>query len=397
MPISKINDFFDIFCISNAKIGIAVSGGSDSIFLLHSLNAIKTKFNIQLHILHVNYHLRGDNSNKDANFIENIALQLQIPFFKLDSPIDPQSSSIEAKARDIRYSYFEKIRSEHQLQYIAIGHTSEDQVETILFRLIRGSSLYGLSGMEEVRDDGIIRPMLHCSKEECNNWLNTNHLSWREDLSNKETIYTRNLIRHEMIPLIKQINSGATSHILSFSKQCRESYKELLNQGQNFLLDLNIYEDTYLFHLKKWDSLTESLKVAIADLLRKRNCPLSDHHLATIANAGQSRGKETLLPNGWRIYSSYNRIIFYHKSILPFSKNIFHNVDNGVNTTQNGLYQVPNNLEDESNSIMHLNEIDEKHSSKHKKRLKKIGVPSKERELFPVILVDGEYILLKFN
>jgi len=397
MPISKILTFFDTHGISNASIGIAVSGGSDSIFLLHSLASIQLQLNLSISVLHVNYYLRGEDSNSDALFVERIASNLKLPFFKLDAPLTSETSGIEVKARDIRYAFFDKIRNEQQLDYIAIGHTSEDQIETVLFRVLRGSSLYGVSGMEEVREDTILRPLLNCTKDECNNWLTEHALTWCEDITNKDTQFTRNLIRHEIVPLLKKVNSNATQHILQFSQNCRSSYEELLLVGNETLQQLHLWEEETLFHCRKWDTFSESLRVALTAMLRKRKCSLSETHLSSMAKASEFRGKETLLPNGWRIYSSYNRTIFYHESTSPFLNNSSLSFKDNTTVTLNGLYSIPAHLHCEQGSICLIGTVNSELSKPLLKKLKKMGVPSKERNQFPLFSYKKSITPLTFR
>lgn len=179
---------------------IAVSGGADSIALLHVLLALSSHENLSLGVIHVNYNLRGVEARKDALFVEALAKKHTLPFFKKvisrnTSPTD------EASLRDIRYTFFAKTAKTRSYSSVALGHQQNDQAETFLLRLLRGSGTVGLQAMQPKRD-GYIRPLLSFTRQEILAYLKDKQFDFRQDASNTDLRYLRNRVRHELLPLL---------------------------------------------------------------------------------------------------------------------------------------------------------------------------------------------------
>ena len=206
------------------RLGVATSGGADSVVLLHLLHQLK--FNIT--VLHVNHHLRGDESDADEMFVRALARELQVPF--IVEHAQPPQSNIEQEARDLRRSFFQRARQEHGLDRIALGHTRSDQAETVLFRLLRGAGLTGLAGMRPATPDQFIRPLLTCTREEIRGWASANALAWREDSSNLDTSFTRNRLRRDTLPALARYYNPNLEALLAQSAdlaQAEEDYWDL--------------------------------------------------------------------------------------------------------------------------------------------------------------------------
>lgn len=174
----------------SGPVGVAVSGGADSVALLHILH----RFWKELVVLHVNHHLRGDESDGDEAFVRELAQSLGLEII-VEHAI-PGAGNLEQEARRARREFFLRCG----LKRIALGHTRSDQAETVLFRLLRGSGLTGLAGMRYVTEEGFIRPLLTTSREEVRRWAREQGLTWREDSSNADLTFSRNRLRHETLP-----------------------------------------------------------------------------------------------------------------------------------------------------------------------------------------------------
>ena len=185
-----------------SRIGVAVSGGADSVALLHILHTLAPELGLQLVVLHVNHGLRGMESDEDEQFVRSLSDQLGL--LLITERIPPPAGNLEQGAREARRSFFRRSMAAHSLERIALGHTRSDQAETVLFRLIRGSGLAGLAGMRLVTDDGLIRPLLTTSRAEIRQWAASSGLKWREDSSNQETRFSRNWLRHEILPALAE-------------------------------------------------------------------------------------------------------------------------------------------------------------------------------------------------
>ena len=187
------------------RLLVAVSGGPDSVVLLDALH----REGFFVVIAHCNFHLRGEASNEDAEFVKSLATKYQVPYclidFDTEKVAEERKISIEMAARDLRYEWFEQMAVEHNCDLIAVAHNADDTVETFFLNLTRGSGLQGLSGMAQLRGK-IVRPLLKVSRKQIMEYIAEYNLQYRIDATNLETIYTRNKIRHNLIPQFEEIN-----------------------------------------------------------------------------------------------------------------------------------------------------------------------------------------------
>lgn len=184
---------------------VAVSGGPDSSCLLDCLVMLGKKYDWKLHIAHVNYALRGEDSDCDERLVRERANLYNVPISVLRPDISGKENNLEARLRSIRYEFFETLRVRLGFDAIAVAHTEDDQAETVLLRLLRGSGLRGLGAMRP-RDGVIIRPFLCTPKADIARYLKENTLPFRIDQSNADPKFTRNRIRHELLPLLETFN-----------------------------------------------------------------------------------------------------------------------------------------------------------------------------------------------
>lgn len=187
------------------RLLVAVSGGPDSIVLLDAL--CREGFSVV--VAHCNFHLRGEASNEDAIFVQQLANKYQVPYCQIDfdteKVAEERKVSIEMAARDLRYEWFEQMADEHDCDLIAVAHNADDVVETFFLNLTRGSGLQGLSGMAELRGR-VVRPLLKVSRKQIMEYIAEYQLQYRIDATNLETIYTRNKLRHNILPQFEEIN-----------------------------------------------------------------------------------------------------------------------------------------------------------------------------------------------
>jgi tRNA(Ile)-lysidine synthase len=183
------------------RIGVAVSGGADSVFLLHMLLKLSETWDWKLTVLHANHELRGEESEKDMQFVQKLAGSLDLPCIAERVPVP--AGNLEQSARDGRLAFFARARA-GGLDWVATGHTRSDQAETVLFRFLRGSGTSGFAGIRPVTSDGLIRPLLDIGREEIRAYLQQNGIPWREDKSNLSLDFDRNRIRHELLPQLSR-------------------------------------------------------------------------------------------------------------------------------------------------------------------------------------------------
>jgi tRNA(Ile)-lysidine synthase len=191
---------------------VAVSGGPDSVCMLDILAKLEPKYDLELIIAHVNYGLRGEDSERDEELVIKLAEKYAL-VYKVYKVYKVEKIS-ENELRNIRYEFFEKIRKENEFDFIAVAHNADDQVETFLMRLIRGAGLQGLSAMQ-CRNDKVIRPLLGSTRAEILEHLKENDLKWRLDKTNLENEFLRNKIRNKLIPILeKEYNPNLKKTIL---------------------------------------------------------------------------------------------------------------------------------------------------------------------------------------
>ncbi len=233
----------------NDKLLVAFSGGIDSVVLTDLL--YKTGYNIEL--AHCNFQLRGDEANADTEFCEKFAKSKNIPFhviyFNTKQYASIHKQSIQMAARHLRYDWFKKLKNEFGFDFILTAHHANDNIETLLVNLTRGTGINGLRGIP-LKQNNIIRPLLFATKEEIKQYAIYNQLSYREDSSNQEIKYKRNFIRHNIISELKKLNPAleeTMNRSLHFFNQASDIVKDfaaskyqLICTEQNNLLYINI-------------------------------------------------------------------------------------------------------------------------------------------------------------
>ena len=247
------------------KLLVAVSGGIDSMFLLYALIQLDYK----IEVIHCNFCLRGDESDKDADFIQKFSedynIKSHIRKFDTLRFAKEKKISIQMAARDLRYIYFEEIRLLSGCNYVAIAHNSDDDVETFFINLIRGSGIKGLSGIRN-KIEKIVRPILSFSRNEISDYVTSNKIPYREDSSNLSSHYIRNNFRNNIFPLLSDINPSFKKTVLNQISIIDQFY-----QMNSLIIDKD---------LKKMKSkLTDGFKIKLFDILSKKSPKLYIYEL----------------------------------------------------------------------------------------------------------------------
>jgi len=208
------------------RVGVAVSGGADSVALLLLLIAVKKKLGITLCVLHFNHKLRGAAADGDEKFVSALAHKYKLPFYSAAAAVKSiaktDRANLEATARRLRYAFFAQCGSEHNLDKIAVAHTADDQAETVLAHILRGSGLAGLGGIHP-RVDKIVRPLLSVSRADLRLYLKAHKQIWREDATNRDTSKMRARIRKKLIPLLaKEFQPRVVEHLTSLANHSRQ-------------------------------------------------------------------------------------------------------------------------------------------------------------------------------
>jgi tRNA(Ile)-lysidine synthase len=191
------------------RIGVAVSGGADSVFLLHALREL----GLAVAVLHVNHGLRGTESNRDEEFVRALALRNHLPVHVCPAPV--LTGNIEQEARQARYQFFTEAIVSGTCDAVATGHTLDDQAETVFHRFIRGAGTAGLSGIRPVTASAVIRPLLDLRRADIRAWLTEREIDWQEDCSNDNTTFLRNRIRLEHMPVLSASLNPSLPEVLA--------------------------------------------------------------------------------------------------------------------------------------------------------------------------------------
>jgi len=249
--------------LNNKRIIAAVSGGPDSMCLLYLLNNLKNKYKLKIDVCHVNYKIRGKDADNDEKIVKEFCEKMSIKYHILNCHNLSKRNS-ENELRDIRYSFFEKIKGDIKADLIAVGHNKDDQVETIVMNFIRGASLKGLGGME-IKARNIIRPLLAIKKKDILKYLKEENILFRIDKTNTETDYHRNKIRNILIPLLeKEYNLNLRSTLIRNSKIIRQLNDFIQNYIKLFLPEIcELSKNKIEIDYKKWLLLPDILKYEI--------------------------------------------------------------------------------------------------------------------------------------
>lgn len=184
------------------RVGVAVSGGADSLCLLHVLCELRERWPVSLHVLHVDHGWRGEASDADAVFVAAQAERLALPFHLHHAAA--ATGNREQAAREARHAFFASLRDQGVVDWIATGHTRSDQAETVLFRLLRGAGPAGLAGILPVTAEHLVRPLLEVDRGDTEAFLRERGVVWREDATNQDVSFARNRLRHEWLPRLRE-------------------------------------------------------------------------------------------------------------------------------------------------------------------------------------------------
>ena len=312
----KTKQFIEKFHIFEKGAGIIVglSGGADSVALLEVLCELRAEYGLRLAAVHVHHGIR-EEAQQDVDFCKVLCEKKRVLFRceYVDVPgiADAQGMSLEEAGRQVRYQIFEKYRQQMQYDKIAVAHHTNDQAETILFQLFRGTGLRGLAGMAASRDH-IIRPLLGVSRQEIEQYLAEKNLDHVTDATNFSEIYTRNKIRHRIIPLAEEISPSAVEHMSNTAGQLREILDFMQEQADAFL---EAHGADYVLPLSELRSQHIALQKmiimeAVSRVVGSRK-DITGRHIESILSLLDKQGEKTLhLPKQVTIVKSYESLCF---------------------------------------------------------------------------------------
>jgi len=318
------------------RIIVGISGGADSVCLLKILLELKDEFNLNLIAVHVNHGLRGTEAQHDQSFVEELCKDWGIPlktyFVNIKVLSKKMGVSEEEAGREARYRIFKKVLKNTGYDYIAVAHNRDDQAETVMLNILRGTGLDGLCGMV-MKQGEIIRPLLNISRRQIIEYLESNKLSYCTDSSNKSSEYTRNRVRNELFPEIRRLfGIDPVNQLYRLSILVGED-KDLLEQVTRNSYDAVVLEDEDDVVLSATGLRTLSNAVVKRiirmawEKINKSKKNLESVHVDQIITLCQNNrtGKKVKLKNGIEVLLSYDRLIFKKagkKYVKPYSYSV---------------------------------------------------------------------------
>lgn len=332
----------------NDKIVVGVSGGPDSLCLLHLLKTIQPSLNLELTVVHLNHQLRGEAANKDADFVGNVAREWQLPYTTQAKNVAAlaasRQQSLEETARQVRYAYLWQVASQTGSTKIAVGHNADDQAETLLMHLLRGSGLDGLRGMQpalnitamQLHPDDcrtlpthparyVIRPLLGITRTEIEAYCHSQQLVPRQDHTNQDTSLLRNRLRHELLPMLASYNPNIRRVLWRTANLLNAEAELLETQLAAVWATLVQYADagSITLHLKPWQALPlaqkrATLRQAIEQLEPGRRNLGFEHIENAISVIETSKtGAKVTLPHGVMLSLGYGNFTISDSQPAP--------------------------------------------------------------------------------
>ena len=408
--ILNINKKYNLIEI-NDIIVVGFSGGPDSVFLMEMLKKLKNFINFKIYLVHINHLLRGEDADSDEKFSIEYAKKNNLEIFIKRIPVKEISKEVgktlEEVGREERYKFFSEIYKKVEANKIATAHNKDDQIETFLFKLIRGTSLQGLEGIK-VKNNNIIRPISEIYKKDILEYLNKNKIQYKIDKTNFENEFTRNSIRLDLIPFIEE------RYNIKFKDKIFSLIKEIRENNQNNSLNLSDYTDSEnRIILEKTKFLSNFDKKNLLSLfLNKKNIEVNRNKIDEISSLIKSNGTKKIdLDKSYRIVKDYTYLYIEDKKencvinnnviqVKIPSEQIFDNFKITVSTVENLDIPKQKNqylLDAIYNDIIEVRYrkegdrifLGEKHSKKIKEIFIDQKIPKNIRDRLPIFLYNN--------
>ena len=408
--ILKVNKKYNLIEI-NDIIVVGFSGGPDSVFLVEMLKKLQNFINFKIYLVHINHLLRGEDADSDENFSFEYAKKNNLEIFIKRIPVKEIAKEVgktlEEVGREERYKFFFEIYEKVRATKIATAHNKDDQIETFLFRLIRGTSLQGLEGIK-IKNNNVIRPISEIYKKDILEYLNKNEIQYKIDKTNFENEFTRNSIRLDLIPFIEE------RYNIKFKDKIFSLIKEIRENNQNNSLNLSDYTDSEnRIILEKTKFLSNFDKKNLLSLfLNKKNIEVNRNKIDEISSLIKSNGTKKIdLDKSYRIVKDYTYLYIEDKKencvinnnviqVKIPSEQIFDNFKITVSTVENLDIPKQKNqylLDAIYNDIIEVRYrkegdrifLGEKHSKKIKEIFIDQKIPKDIRDRLPIFLYNN--------
>jgi tRNA(Ile)-lysidine synthase len=328
--------------LKDKKLLIAISGGLDSVVLTQ----LFSELNFDISLAHCNFQLRGKESNLDEEFVKLLSQKMSNQIFTIKFNTKEfsknQKLSTQIAARELRYNWFQELIEQHNFDFVLTAHHADDNLETFLINLTRGTGLDGFTGIPKINGN-IVRPLLAFSREEISTYAKANNIEWREDASNASTKYIRNKIRHQIVPVLKEINPNLLETFSKTAKNLQES-KQII---EDRIADIST---------KVIETENEILKINIEEINQLSNPKAYLHQLLRSYNFTEWDDVYSLLSaqSGKQVFSKTHRLLKDRALLLLSRKNEDEN-------QHEEIYFVAENDQEISNPIsLTFKDVDEK-------------------------------------
>ena len=409
--ILKVNKKYNLIEI-NDIIVVGFSGGPDSVFLVEMLKRLQNFINFNIYLVHINHLLRGEDADSDEKFSIEYAKKNNLEIFIKRIPVKEISKEVgktlEEVGREERYKFFSEIYKKVEANKIATAHNKDDQIETFLFKLIRGTSLQGLEGIK-VKNNNIIRPISEIYKKDILEYLNKNKIQYKIDKTNFENEFTRNSIRLDLIPFIEE------RYNIKFKDKIFSLIEEIRENNQNNSLSLGNYTDSKnRIILEKIKFLSDFDKKNLFSLfLNQKNIEFNRNKIDEINSLIKSNGTKKIdLDKSYRVVKDYAHLYIEDKKEISIfnntkiqlkipSEQIFDNFKISVNIVEN--LDIPRKknqylLDALYNDIIEVRYrkdgdrifLDENHSKKVKEVFIEQKIPKDMRDRLPIFLYNNK-------
>ena len=409
--ILKLNKKYNLIENSDTIV-VGFSGGPDSVFLVEMLKKLQYFFNFKIYLVHINHLLRGEDADSDENFSFEYAKKNNLEIFIKRIPVKEIAKEVgktlEEVGREERYKFFSEIYEKVGANKIATAHNKDDQIETFLFRLIRGTSLQGLEGIK-IKNNNIIRPISEIYKKDILEYLNKNEIQYKIDKTNFENEFTRNSIRLNLIPFIEE------RYNIKFKDKIFSLIEEIRENNQNNSLNLSNYTDSEnRIILEKIKFLSDFDKKNLLSLfLNQKNIEVNRNKIDGINSLIKSNGTKKIdLDKSYRIVKDYTHLYIEEKKEnftivnrvvklkIP-SEQIFDDFKISVNIVKNLDIPKKKNqylLDALYNDIIEVRYrkdgdrifLDENHSKKVKEVFIEQKIPKDMRDRLPIFLYNNK-------
>ncbi|MER2170601.1 MAG: tRNA lysidine(34) synthetase TilS [Psychrobacillus psychrodurans] len=340
--IKKVKKYIDKYRLiqSGDRLLLACSGGADSIAVVLIFHELKEIYNVQLGIVHTDHQLRGEESAEDMQFVEQVATRLDVPFYgttlEVPSRMEVEGGNVQVICREERYAYFDTVMKQEHFDKLVLGHHADDQIETIIMSLVRGSLTSSLTGIPITRpfsNGSIIRPFLCVTKEEILDFVQFKEQSFRHDPSNDKHTYTRNRLRHTVLPLLRQENLHVADSIRTFveKQQQDDTFLQTLAKEKFDQLVTIKSKSSFFMDTKQFSEVPVALQRRVILILLKylydsSNTLLNNRLIESILTVcNEQDGNAVIhLPKDFFLIRHYSQVQFSSKPLqsLPFQSQI---------------------------------------------------------------------------